>query len=95
MPVQAQWVDYHAKFAQPALLFIMSLLAVPFAMRVRRGGIAVSFGLSIAIGLAYIFLFFVATGLGHIQQLPPAAAAWLPNALFLGAGLYLFRKTPT
>lgn len=95
MPVQAQWVDYHAKFAQPVLLFIMGLLAVPFAMRVRRGGIAVSFGLSIAVGLAYIFLFFVATGLGHIQQLPPVIAAWLPNVLFLGAGLYLFRKTPT
>ncbi|HNR30525.1 MAG TPA: LptF/LptG family permease [Candidatus Hydrogenedentes bacterium] len=95
MPVQAQWVDYHAKFAQPALLFIMLLLAVPFALRVRRGGVAISFGLSIAIGLAYILLFFIATGLGHLQQLPPPVAAWLPSALFLGLGAYLFRKTPT
>lgn len=95
MPVQAQWVDYHAKFAQPALLFIMMLLSVPFAMRTRRGGVAISFGLSVTIGLAYVFVFFVSMGLGHIQKLPPVLAAWLPNLLFLAAGLWMLRRTPT
>ena len=95
MPVQAQWVDYHAKFAQPALLFIMALLAIPFAVRVRRGGVAISFGISVAIGLGYVFVFLVAMGLGHIQKLPPLAAAWLPNVLFFALGLILLRRTPT
>lgn len=95
MPVQAQWVDYHAKFAQPALLFIMVLLSIPFAVRTRRGGAAISFGLSVAIGLAYVFVLFISMGLGHIQKLPPVFAAWLPNLLFLAAGLGLLRRTPT
>lgn len=95
MPVQAQWVDYHAKFAQPALLLIMMGIAVPFALRVRRGGVAISFGIAIALGMAYIFLFFITAGLGHMQQLPAPVAAWAPNVLFLAGAFHLFRKTPT
>ena len=95
MPVQAQWVDYHLKFSQPALVFVMLLLAVPFALRVRRGGLAIGFGVAITIGLAYVLVFFVSSGLGHLQKLPPLAAAWGPNVLFLGLGLYLLRRSPT
>ena len=95
MPVASQWVDYHIKFAQPALIFVMLLLAIPFALLVRRGGIAISFGVAIGIGIAYIFCFFIFTGLGHIQQLPPIVAAWAANILFFAGALYLLWKTPT
>jgi len=95
MPVQRYWVDFHAKFAQPALSFVMVWLAIPFAVRLRKGGVAISFGLSIVIGLAYLLLFRIAMGLGHLEHLWPPAAAWLANAAFLATGLILFRKTPT
>jgi lipopolysaccharide export system permease protein len=95
MPTAAQWVDYHTKFAQPALIFVMLLLAIPFALLVRRGGIAISFGVAIGIGIAYVFCFFIFTGLGQIQQLPPLIAAWAANLLFLAGALYLLWKTPT
>lgn len=92
MPVQGARVDFHAKMARPALAFIMVLLAVPFAVRVRRGGLAVGFGLSIAIGVVYVLLFYGGIGLGHLALLPPFVAAWGANLLFLGAGVYLFRQ---
>lgn len=95
MPVQAHITDLHAKFAQPALCFVMVWLAIPFALRLRRGGIAVGFGVSIAIALVYLMLFRVSMGLGHIGRVSPVLAAWFANALFMGVGLFLFRKTPT
>lgn len=95
IPTRRHWVDFHAKFARPALCFIMILLAIPFAIRLRRGGVAIGFGLSLAVGVAYIALFYVCMGLGVIGKLPPAVAAWLPNFVFLLAGLYLCRRTPT
>ena len=95
MPVAGQWVDYHAKFARPALCFIMMFLAIPFAMRLRRGGVAAGFGLSIAVGLAYLLVYLGCIGLGHLGELPPPVAAWLPNLLFLGVGAGLLRHTPT
>jgi lipopolysaccharide export system permease protein len=95
IPTGALRVDWHAKFARPALCFIMIFLAIPFAIRLRRGGAASGFGLSIAIGLGYLVLFYATMGLGHLGKLPPVLAAWLPNALFLAAGLILYRRTPT
>ncbi len=95
LPVQTHWVDFHSKFARPALAFVMIWLAIPFAIRLRRGGIAIGFGLSIVIALAYLLLFYISIGLGHLGQLPPILAAWLANAIFLCIGLYLFRSTPT
>ncbi len=73
----------------------MVWLAIPFAIRLRRGGIAIGFGVSIGIALAYMLLFFAGIGLGHLGKLPPVAAAWLANAVFLAFGMWLFHRTPT
>jgi len=95
MPVQRQWVDFHAKFAQPALCFIMVLLAVPFALRIRRGGLAVSFGVAIGLGFAYMLVFLVGIGLGWMNVLPPVVAAWLANGIFFVGGSWLLFRSPT
>jgi len=95
MPTASPLTDLYAKFSQPALSFIMIWLAIPFAMRLRRGGLAIGFGVSIAIGLAYLMLYRVGMGLGHIGRLSPFIAAWLANITFMIFGLYLVRKTPT
>lgn len=95
MPVQGHWTDFYAKFSQPALAFVMIFLAIPFAMRLRRGGLAIGFGVSIAIALAYLILFRIGMGLGHIERVPAPVAAWLATVVFLGAGLEMFRRTPT
>lgn len=95
VPVNASWTDFHAKFSQPALCAVMIWLAIPFAMRLRKGGLAIGFGVSVAIGLAYLIVFQVAMALGHLDRLPPPMAAWFANAVFLALGLVLFRKTAT
>jgi len=95
VPTHGAWTEFHAKFAQPTLAFIMIWLAIPFAMRLRRGGLAIGFGVSIVIALAYLILFRVTMGLGLVGRLSPPVAAWLANAVFFAIGLILFRRTPT
>ena len=95
IPVHNRWVYYHAKFSQPALCFVMIWLAIPFAMRLRRGGIAVSFGVSLAIAVTYLAVFSIGMLLGDVGRLSPLVAAWLANGVFLAVGLFLFCKTPT
>lgn len=95
LPTGAPRTKYHAKFAQPVLCFIMIWLAIPFAIRLRRGGLAIGFGVSIAIALAYLILFRVTMGLGSVGRLSPLIAAWLANAVFFTLGLILFYRTPT
>ncbi len=95
VPTSSMQVAYYAKFAQPALNFVMIFLAIPFAVRIQRGGLAVSFGASIVIAMIYIVVFAVSVSLGQADRIAPITAAWAPNALFLATGLFLFWRTPT
>lgn len=94
-PVTRGWLAWHRKLAQPFLCVIMMLLAVPFAIRFRRGGVAAGFGLGIGLALAYMLIFYGGVGLGYLLIIPPLAAAWLANALFVTAGTALLVRTPT
>lgn len=93
IPVGRHYTDLHAKFSQPALAFIMIWLAIPFALRLRRGGLAIGFGVSTGIGLVYLMVSRAAMGLGHYERLNPFIAAWLVNIIFLVFGMMMFRKT--
>lgn len=95
LQTQGARVDYYAKLARPALSFIMILIAVPFALRVRRGGVAVGFALSIGIGIVYVLFFYGGLGLGYLALLPAAVAAWTANLIFLAVGGWLLAKAPS
>ncbi len=73
----------------------MIWLAIPFALRLRRGGLAISFGISILTAIAFLSVYSVCMTLGHAGRIPPIAAAWFANAVFLAAGIRLFVKAPT
>lgn len=95
VPAQRLLVDFHTKFSQPAIAFVMVWLAIPFAIRVRRGGVAIGFGASVAIALVYLTLFGIGVTLGDAGRISPFLAAWLANFIFLATGITLFLKTPT
>ena len=95
MGVDKEWVYYHAKFARPLLSFIMIWLAIPFAMRLRRGGLGASLGVSVVVGLGYLICFYASLGLGYLEILSPIAAAWAANVIFLMLGMILMYRAPT
>lgn len=95
MPVREHLVNFHVKFAQPALCFVIIWLAIPFAVRLRRGGLTLGFGLSVVIAVLYLILFSVCVGLGYMGEWPPIVAAWAANIVFLILGIGLLRWTPT
>lgn len=88
-------VDYYAKYSQPVLSFAMIWLAIPFAVRLRRGGLAIGFGTSVVIAITYMLVFSFTTGLGYAERISPVAAAWSANAVFLAAGMFMYWRTPT
>lgn len=88
-------VKFHQRFSQPILSFVMIFLAVPFGMRLKRGGFAVSFGAAIGLAVVYLLLFFLASGLGQMGRLPAVVSAWLASWVFFVASVWLLVKTPT
>jgi lipopolysaccharide export system permease protein len=84
--------DLHAKIVYPLLNVIIAMLGIPFALRSpRAGGVWRSIGLGLMVGFACWIVLYACLSLGRKGVLPPLIAAWLPGALYAGAGAYLFR----
>jgi len=88
-------VQWHRKFAFPLIAPVMVLLSVPFALLVGTRGALGGIALAIGIAVVYWALSALFEAFGAVGQLPPALAAWAPDAIFAFAGLYFFLKMPT
>ena len=90
--VQRYLVELHLKISFPLTNLIVVVIGTALALRVRRGGLAISFGLSVFI--SFIYYAFIRTGqaLGHNGTLPPFLAAWIGNIAFGALALELFRR---
>jgi lipopolysaccharide export system permease protein len=72
-------VDLQVKLSLPLVSLLMVLLAIPFAVKHGPGGgMALSFGLTLMIGLGFWFLLAFTVSLGHSGAIPPWLAAWVP-----------------
>jgi LPS export ABC transporter permease LptG len=93
--VQELRVNLHDKTALPLVSFTMVLLGLPFCFRLGRKGSF--YGLGVAVGLvaAFILTFSTTNALGGIGLIPPFLAAWAPNIVFSGSGIYLLLRTGT
>lgn len=80
-------VEIHKRMALPAACLVLGLFALPMAA--SFGGLNRHWGLLLALGffLFYYTLLSLGLSLGETGVLPPVVGLWLPNALFLAAGL--------
>lgn len=84
--------ELHRRFALPFACFIFALVAVPLGIQNRRSGKSAGFSLGIITLLLYYIMQSLGKTLGEKALLPLALAEWLPNIIFLSAGIYLFVK---
>jgi lipopolysaccharide export system permease protein len=85
-------VEFHKKLAIPFSCALFSVLGVPLASRIRRGGRGVSLAISVCCALGYYVLIVAGEGLGDRGKIPAALAMWLPNVLIAAAGSALFLR---
>jgi LPS export ABC transporter permease LptG/LPS export ABC transporter permease LptF len=85
-------VQFYQKFASPLFVLIMAMIAIPFAFLVGNRGAMAGIGVSIGIAITYWGIGLLFEKLGDVNQLPPAIAAWSPDALFALTGLYLLLR---
>ncbi|HZE18836.1 MAG TPA: LptF/LptG family permease [Candidatus Angelobacter sp.] len=90
--VQKYVVDLDLKVSFPLTNLIVVLIGTALAIRVRRGGLAISFGLAVFISFVYYALIRIGQAFGHSGTLPPFLGAWLGNIVFGGLGLELLRR---
>lgn len=86
-------VKLHAKVAMPLASLVIILIGVPLAAVKKRGGIAAEIALALFVGFLFLGMQRTLATMGYNGVIEPWVAAWLPLLLFLGAGLFLLRRS--
>lgn len=85
-----QEVDYYLKYSFIFVSLIMIIIGLPLALWKEKGG-GIALGIALGLGLSFIYLMLqgLARSFGYSGLLPPIAAAWLPNLIFVMLAFYL------
>jgi LPS export ABC transporter permease LptF/LPS export ABC transporter permease LptG len=93
--VLAQQVALARKLSFPFVTVIMTIIAIPFAVTMGRGGALAGVGIGIALAMTYWTTLSIFAAMGAGGLMTPALAAWAPNLLFGAGAAYLLLTVRT
>jgi lipopolysaccharide export system permease protein len=82
------------RLAAPWTCVVVVLIALPFGGITARRNVFAGVACSVFICFSFFVLLRLGAALGTGGYIPSWLAAWLPNALFAGVGLWLCRRAP-
>ena len=83
-------VELYHKMSYPFISVVLALLSIPLSLRSsRHGGVLFCFGINLAMGFVFSFLYAMGLALGFSGFFSPFFAAWGPFLLFSSLGFYL------
>jgi len=88
-------VDREEKIAIPVATLVIILFGAPLATSTKRGGTAYGIGVALISTIFYMLLFRISGAVGETGALDPITAAWLPNLVFLVAGVFFLVRVRT
>jgi len=88
-------VQLMMRIAFPFTCLIIVLFGMPLASSTKRGGASMAVGIALLTTMLLLGMIRIAEALGAAAVLPPEAAAWLPNGIFLAAGIFLSTRVKT
>ncbi|MFZ5623287.1 MAG: LptF/LptG family permease [Gemmatimonadota bacterium] len=88
-------VEQALKIAVPVTCLIIAFFGAPMAVTSPRAGSAVGFAIGLGTTVVFLLLIQITKAVGAGGLVNPVAAAWIPNAVFLVAGLVLLAKVRT
>jgi len=87
-------VEKYRRIAVPFSTFILALIGVSVSSRKVRGGIGMHIAIGLLLSFSYILFLKFSTQFAIGGSLPPLIAVWLPNVLYAGVALFLYKLAP-
>lgn len=84
--------EIHRRIATPIGCLLFFFISFPLGMVAKRSGKGMGFTLALVVFTLYNVVATVTTTQAFGGRMDPAVAAWLPNTLLFGAGLYLMSR---
>lgn len=94
LSVSSYMSDLYAKISFPFVIFIVTFVALPYAVvPARSGSLTVSFLAGLVIGLSYYIVNSLSLALGRAELWPPMLSAWMATLVLGAIGIVLLLGT--
>jgi len=87
-------IERYLRFTFPFAIVILTMIGVILSARKTREGPGYQIALGFMLAFVYILLFMVSRSIAAAGSIEPALACWLPNIIFSGVGLVLYKTVP-
>jgi lipopolysaccharide export system permease protein len=84
--------EINKRFSFPMACLVFALVGVPLGITAHRRETSFGFAASLVIGVFYFLFIIVADTLRANAKLHPELLVWFPNLLFIGLGIWMFRR---
>ena len=92
--LNAYELELKKRIANPFAAFILTIIGVSVASRKSRGGTGFHIFIGFLLSVTYILFNMVSSSLTIKGGLNPTISVWLPNIIYLGIGIYLYKIAP-
>lgn len=83
--------EWHVRIARVASCMVLVLLAIPSSVTFQRRGTMKGIGIAVLLAALMLFFYRVFPALGEAGLMQAWLSAWIPNFLYIGIAIYLFR----
>jgi lipopolysaccharide export system permease protein len=90
--ISASLTEVNMRFSFSLACLTFTLVGIPLGITAQRRETSVGFALSLIVATSYIVFILFAKSSNERPGMYPHLLMWLPNVLFIGVGVYLFRK---
>ncbi len=83
--------ELYIRFAEPASIFILTIIGMAVASRKVRGGLGIHLAIGITLGALYVLLSKFTVTFTNSESLGPVLGVWMPNIIFGIVAIILIR----
>jgi lipopolysaccharide export system permease protein len=87
-------VEKYIRYMTPFTVLILTFIGVIMSSRKTRGGSGFLIALGFMIAFVFIIFFILSRSTAEVGSMNPLLAVWLPNIIFSGIALLLYRYVP-
>ena len=92
--LNAYELELQKRIASPFAAFVLTIIGVSVASRKSRGGTGFHIFIGFLLSVTYILFNMVSSSLTIKGGMDPIISVWLPNLIYLGIGIYLYKIAP-
>ena len=87
-------IEKHVRTSGPISTFILVLRAVSLSSRKTRGGLGRNIARGLLVSVRYVCVMQVTTSFATVGSMKPLLAVHIPNVIFAGIAIFLYRQAP-